>query len=56
MAAQVFRAELTRAGLADRVAVISAGTGDWHVGNPADERAVALLRDRGYPVDHVARQ
>ncbi|GEL19922.1 protein-tyrosine-phosphatase [Pseudonocardia asaccharolytica DSM 44247 = NBRC 16224] len=56
MAAQVFRAELTLVGLADQVTVISAGTGDWHIGNPADERAVALLRERGYPVDHVARQ
>ncbi|AKU18423.1 low molecular weight protein-tyrosine-phosphatase [Luteipulveratus mongoliensis] len=39
---------LTDAGLADRVAVDSAGTGDWHVGDPADRRTVRALHDGGY--------
>lgn len=52
----VFRDELTRAGLADRVTVSSAGTGHWHIGQPADGRAAALLRANGYPDHHVARQ
>jgi protein-tyrosine phosphatase len=52
----VFRDELARAGLADQVAVSSAGTSGWHVGEPADERAAALLRANGYPDGHAARQ
>ena len=36
------------AGLSGVVEVDSAGTGDWHVGGPADRRAVMALRDGGY--------
>jgi protein-tyrosine phosphatase len=51
------REKVRRAGLADRVIVDSAGTGNWHVGAGADERAVAALRDHGYDGGtHVARQ
>lgn len=51
------RSRLGAAGLADRVEVDSAGTGSWHVGKPADDRAVATLRARGYDGSaHVARQ
>lgn len=56
MAALVFEKHLERAGLAGRVRVTSAGTGDWHVGNPADPRTVAVLRRAGYPDGHVAAQ
>ena len=56
IAEKVFAAELERAGLADGVRVTSAGTGGWHVGDPADERAAAVLRAAGYPSDHRARQ
>jgi protein-tyrosine phosphatase len=56
IAEKVFATELERAGLADRVHVSSAGTGGWHVGEPADERAAALLRAEGYPDEHAARQ
>lgn len=56
MAEKIFSSELDRAGLADRVRVSSAGVGPWHVGDPADERAVEVLRRHGYPTDHVARQ
>lgn len=52
----VFTEHLRRAGLADRVRVTSAGIGPWHVGEPADERAVRLLTEHGYPNDHVAAQ
>ncbi|MBO0844344.1 MAG: low molecular weight phosphotyrosine protein phosphatase [Nocardioides sp.] len=42
--------------LADRVAVHSAGTGDWHVGDPMDARAAATLSAAGYdPSRHRAR-
>jgi protein-tyrosine phosphatase len=52
----VLRDALERDGLGDRVAVTSAGTGDWHVGQPANPRAVRVLRAAGYPTEHVARQ
>ena len=44
----VFRARAARAGIAGRVDVDSAGTGDWHVGHPPDARAVAAAARRGY--------
>ncbi|MGQ0846914.1 MAG: low molecular weight protein-tyrosine-phosphatase [Sporichthyaceae bacterium] len=56
MAAAVLRHRIAEAGLADRVVVSSAGTGNWHVGSGADDRARAALRGRGYPDDHVAAQ
>lgn len=52
----VLRARIAEAGLAERVAVDSAGTGDWHLGHPADPRALATLDAAGYPHDHIARQ
>jgi protein-tyrosine phosphatase len=56
IAEKVFAHEVEQAGLADRVRVTSAGTGDWHVGGPADDRAAALLVEHGYVDTHVARQ
>ncbi|RJQ79540.1 low molecular weight protein-tyrosine-phosphatase [Amycolatopsis panacis] len=56
MAALVFRAKLAEAGLAETVTVASAGTGPWHVGEPADQRARATLKAHGYPTDHVAAE
>jgi protein-tyrosine phosphatase len=56
IAEKVFVHELERAGLADDVDVSSAGTGGWHIGDPADERAAALLRAEGYRTEHSARQ
>lgn len=56
VAAIIFREHLSRAGLGDLVRVSSAGTGGWHVGEPADHRAAESLADRGYPCDHVAAQ
>jgi protein-tyrosine phosphatase len=53
----VFRRLVADAGLADQVAVDSAGMGDWHVGEAADARSAAALRQRGYPPwEHRARQ
>jgi protein-tyrosine phosphatase len=56
IAEKVFVHELEQAGLADAVHVSSAGTGSWHIGSPADERAAAVLRAAGYDVAHIARQ
>ena len=44
----VLRHKLREAGLADQVEVASAGTGDWHVGNPPDKRSQAAAKLRGY--------
>lgn len=44
------------AGLEAEVAVASAGTGGWHVGNPPDERATAAASERGFAMRSVARQ
>jgi len=45
------------AGLGHPVEVDSAGTGDWHIGERADPRAVAALAARGYDGSaHRARQ
>lgn len=47
MAEVVLREHAARRGLADRIATGSWGTGDWHVGQGADERAVAALDRAG---------
>lgn len=53
----VFEHKLREAGLAGRVRVDSAGTGDWHVGNPPDPRTVAAAARRGYDLSPLrARQ
>ena len=53
---QVLRSAIAEAGLDDQVRVSSAGTGDWHIGQGADRRAVKALRAAGYGTDHRARQ
>jgi low molecular weight protein-tyrosine phosphatase len=44
----VFRARVEQAGLASSIAIDSAGTHDYQVGQPPDPRAVARARRRGY--------
>ena len=57
MADVVLTDRVEAAGLADRVEVVSAGTGGWHVGGPMDRRAAALLTTHGYDASrHVAQQ
>jgi protein-tyrosine phosphatase len=57
MADVVLNDRIASAGLADRVQVVSAGTGGWHVGGPMDRRAAALLTTHGYDASrHVAQQ
>ncbi|MCU0689084.1 MAG: low molecular weight phosphotyrosine protein phosphatase [Phycisphaerales bacterium] len=43
-------------GVADRLRIDSCGTGDWHVGGPADPRTIATAQARGVIVNHRARQ
>ena len=57
MAETLIRAELAAADLSRRVSVESAGTGDWHLGEPMDRGARAELARRGYDgLAHRARQ
>ena len=56
MAEKMFAHQIAGRGLADLVRVSSAGTGSWHIGAEADERAVQVLHDRGYPTQHRAAQ
>ncbi len=53
----VLRARALRRGLADQLRIDSCGTGDWHVGKPADGRAQAAAARRGYDMSALrARQ
>ena len=56
MGESVLRTRIAEAGLAERVVVDSAGTGDWHLGHGADPRTLRVLDGHGYPHEHVARQ
>jgi protein-tyrosine phosphatase len=56
MAEKIFADQLRRRGLNDVVRVTSAGTGNWHVGECADERAAQVLRAHGYSTEHRAAQ
>ncbi len=53
----VLTEHVDRAGLSDRVEVVSAGTGGWHVGHPMDRRAATVLTAHGYDASqHRATQ
>jgi protein-tyrosine phosphatase len=55
LAEAAFRAEADRLGL--DVEVDSAGTGDWHAGEPPDARAIAAAGRAGVDISHLgARQ
>jgi protein-tyrosine phosphatase len=52
----VFRRLVRDEGLEDRIEIDSAGTGNWHVGAPPDERATAAARKRQITLEGAARQ
>ncbi|TQL46576.1 protein tyrosine phosphatase [Homoserinimonas aerilata] len=57
MAEVMFRDMVAKAGHSKSIAVMSAGTGDWHVGERSDERTIATLADGGFDgTGHRARQ
>ncbi len=57
MAEVVFRDQVSRQGYDRAISVMSAGTGDWHVGERSDSRTVAALANRGYDGSaHRAKQ
>lgn len=52
----VMRHLVREAGLEDEIVIDSAGTGNWHAGDPPDRRATAAARARGVTLDGAARQ
>lgn len=52
----VMRHLVAEAGLAGRIHIESAGTGDWHVGEPRDRRSREVGERRGIPLAGRARQ
>jgi protein-tyrosine phosphatase len=53
----VFRQLLSSRNLQDLFVVDSAGTGDWHIGNPPDPRAQIAAAERGIDISNFrARQ
>ena len=52
----VMRSLLEREGLSKAVAIDSAGTGAWHVGEPPDARARAAAKRRGHDLRGQARR
>jgi len=52
----VFRRAVAAAGLAERVYIESAGTGDWHIGKPPDRRASATAAARGVDIQDLRAQ
>jgi len=56
MAEAVIRHRIAAAGLTDSITVDSAGTDGWHIGEDADERALATLNSAGYSLNHTGRQ
>jgi protein-tyrosine phosphatase len=51
----VMRHLVAAAGLEAQIAIDSAGTGDWHVGEPRDRRSAAVGQRRGIPLGGRAR-
>lgn len=50
MAEGALRARIHAAGLESRIVVDSVGTGDWHVGEPPDARAIATAARHGVDI------
>jgi protein-tyrosine phosphatase len=55
LAASVLQSQLEQSGLANRIAVDSAGTHAGHLGEKADPRAVAVASAQGYQQIHRER-
>ena len=50
MAEGIFRREIAKAGLQDKVSIDSAGTHDYHIGRPPDPRAQSAIGRRGVDI------
>ncbi len=49
----VFRAKVEGAGLLQQISIDSAGTHDYHIGNPPDRRAQHAAKLRGYDMSNL---
>lgn len=56
LAEGIFRDRVAKRGLTDRFEIDSAGTGGWHVGEPADARAAMVAESHGVTLESRARQ
>jgi len=57
LAKVVFRDKVVEAGLSDRFEIASSGTGDWHIGDTADDRMRKTAKKHGHSLeDHRASQ
>merc|ERR1711915_286583 len=56
IAEAVFRHLVTQAGFSDKWIIDSAATSTYEIGNEPDERGQELMRKKGIPMSHVARQ
>lgn len=56
MAEAVFQNDVNQAGLSDKIEVDSAGTGNWHVGDPAHVGTLGILKTNSIPYNGRARQ
>lgn len=56
MAEGIFAHLVRERGLERAYRIDSAGTGDWHVGQPPDRRAIAAASKRGVPLPSICRQ
>lgn len=57
LAEAVMQSRIDALGYSSILAVDSAGTGDWHLGHPPDERAQSVGQMKGYALQHLrARQ
>ncbi|MDB5102601.1 MAG: protein-tyrosine-phosphatase [Fibrobacteres bacterium] len=56
LAEGIFLHQVKARGLEGRYTADSAGTGDWHVGNPPDTRSINVARKRGVALPSLGRQ
>ncbi|HEX6307360.1 MAG TPA: low molecular weight protein-tyrosine-phosphatase [Longimicrobiales bacterium] len=56
LAQGVFAQLVSEEGLGDRFDIDSAGTSDYHIGEPPDPRTTREARRRGVTLEHAARQ
>lgn len=56
LAEAIFNQQLRESGWDKTVSCDSAGTGDWHVGEPPDPRTQAVARRYSLPLNHAGRQ
>ncbi len=56
LAEAVMNKKVGDAGIADKIAVDSAGTGSWHIGELPDGRTLDCISRNGLELDHRAQQ